>query len=106
MVWQMVSEGNKLSELVKDLRQKYFVSGEVNFTVKDRRATLDAIVNQLGGKYRPEFNDGEIVDGRNWRANVRPSDTEPLLRINVEGKNQKIVDQKMKEITEIIHANN
>jgi phosphomannomutase len=96
-VLNIVSEANMpLSELVAPLR-RYCSSGEVNFTVDDKRAKM----NQLAAKY----NDGEIdsLDGvtvryKDWWFNCRPSNTEPLLRLNLEAKNEEIFEEKYAEV--------
>jgi phosphomannomutase len=76
-------EGKKLSELLEPYRSKYFISGEINTEVGDQQAKMD----ELEAKY----SDGEIshldgvsVDYPDWHFNVRPSNTEPLLRLNLE----------------------
>jgi phosphomannomutase len=76
-------EGETFSELLAPLRSKYFLSGEINSRVKD----VDAAVRRIEERYR----DGEIskidgisVDYPDWHFNVRPSNTEPLLRLNLE----------------------
>jgi phosphomannomutase len=76
-------EGRKLSELLEPLRASYFISGEINSEVEDQRAIMEAIVER--------YSDGEIgqldgisVDYDDWHFNVRPSNTEPLLRLNLE----------------------
>ena len=76
-------EGRKLSDLVGDFRSKYFISGEINSTVDDAEAKMAEI--------EEKFSDGEItkldgisIDYDDWHFNVRPSNTEPLLRLNLE----------------------
>jgi phosphomannomutase len=96
-VLNIISEANMpLSELVAPLR-RYCSSGEVNFIVDDKRAKM----NQLAAKY----NDGEIdsLDGvtvryKDWWFNCRPSNTEPLLRLNLEAKNEEIFEEKYTEV--------
>jgi len=104
MVMEMVSKkGKKLSELVEPLFNKYFISGEINTTVSNAKMIL--------GKIKEKYNDAQIseIDGvsieyRDWRANIRPSNTEPLFRLNIEGKSQKIVDLKRKELVDFIQS--
>ncbi|MFA6082280.1 MAG: phosphomannomutase/phosphoglucomutase [Patescibacteria group bacterium] len=104
IIWQMVSEGKKLSELAKPFREKYFISGEINFTVKDQKAVLQKVESQYG-QYKLDHFDGLSVDNdREWRFNVRGSNNEPLLRINVEAKSQELVDQKVKELETLINS--
>jgi phosphomannomutase len=76
-------EGKTLSELLDRYRSKYFISGEINSEVDDAEARMKAI--------ETEFSDGEIthldgvsVDYEDWHFNVRASNTEPLLRLNLE----------------------
>jgi phosphomannomutase len=76
-------DSRKLSELLKPLRSRYFISGEINSEVEDQDAKMDELVER--------YSDGEIsrldgisVDYDDWHFNVRPSNTEPLLRLNLE----------------------
>jgi phosphomannomutase len=76
-------EGRKLSELLEPLRSRYFISGEINSEVEDQKGKLEELVER--------YSDGEIsrldgisVDHDDWHFNVRPSNTEPLLRLNLE----------------------
>jgi phosphomannomutase len=76
-------EGRTIGELMAEFRAKYFISGEINSEVDDQAARIDLI--------RERYSDGEIteldgvsVDYEDWHFNVRPSNTEPLLRLNLE----------------------
>jgi phosphomannomutase len=76
-------EGKKLSELLEPLRARYFISGEINSEVEDQ----DAKVKELEERYwdgKVTKLDGLSVDYEDWHFNVRPSNTEPLLRLNLE----------------------
>ena len=76
-------EGKKFSELLAPLRSKYFISGEINSRVAD----VDAALRRIEERYRDaEITrlDGISVDYPDWHFNVRPSNTEPLLRLNLE----------------------
>ncbi len=84
LVLELISKsGRKLSDLVGDLRSKYFISGEINSEVADPEAKMKAIAEQ-----HPDAEigwlDGVSVDYDDWHFNVRPSNTEPLLRLNLE----------------------
>ena len=75
--------GKRMSELLAPYRERYFISGEINSEVADQQARMDDIAAR--------FSDGEIgrldglsVDYDDWHFNVRPSNTEPLLRLNLE----------------------
>ena len=76
-------EGKSLSELVGAFRERYFISGEINSEVADQEAKM----NEIAATH-PEgeisWLDGVSVDYPDWHFNVRPSNTEPLLRLNLE----------------------
>ena len=76
-------EGRRLSDLVGSYRSKYFISGEINSTVDDGAAKMKAIEEQFSDA-RIGHLDGVSVDYDDWHFNVRPSNTEPLLRLNLE----------------------
>ena len=75
--------GAKLSELLEPLRSKYFISGEINSEVADPQAKMDEIERRYGDG-RVSKLDGISIDYDDWHFNVRPSNTEPLLRLNLE----------------------
>ena len=75
--------GAKLSELLAPLREHYFISGEINSEVADQQAKMDEIERRYGDG-RISNLDGISVDYDDWHFNVRPSNTEPLLRLNLE----------------------
>jgi phosphomannomutase len=75
--------GAKLSELVADLRSKYFISGEINSEVADQQAKLAELEARYGDAEISHL-DGVSVDYDDWHFNVRPSNTEPLLRLCLE----------------------
>jgi phosphomannomutase len=76
-------EGARLSELVGAYRSRYFISGEINSTVADAEAKLREIEERFADA-RIDHLDGVSVDYDDWHFNVRPSNTEPLLRLNLE----------------------
>jgi len=77
-------EGRRLSELVGAYRSKYFISGEINSTVEDGEAKLRELEERYGDGARVTKLDGVSFDYDDWHFNVRPSNTEPLLRLNLE----------------------
>jgi len=94
----LTEKKKKLSELVEPLR-KYFATGEINFEVKDKKKKMDELVE----KYRKGAKDFSQIDGirlefEDWWFNVRPSNTEPLLRLNLEAKTKDLMEKKKKEI--------
>jgi phosphomannomutase len=76
-------EGRKLSELLEPLRSRYFISGEINSEVEDQEAKMQEIVERYSNGELSRL-DGISVDYDDWHFNVRPSNTEPLLRLNLE----------------------
>lgn len=100
-VIQIVSEkGKKLSELIKPLK-KYYASGEINSEVEDKGGKM----KELGEKYKNgdvSWLDGVKVDFNDWWFNVRPSNTEPLLRLNLEAKSKGLMEEKRDEVLKII----
>ena len=103
LVMQLISEENKkLSELVGEMISNYPCSGEINSTVENGKAKLD----ELKEKYSDgdqDFLDGLSVEYDSWRFNVRMSNTEPLLRLNIESKGDiKLMEEKTKELLAVI----
>jgi phosphomannomutase len=76
-------EDAKLSELLDRYRTKYFISGEINSEVDDQQAKMDEIAAKYSDGEQTTL-DGISVDYEDWHFNVRPSNTEPLLRLNLE----------------------
>jgi phosphomannomutase len=97
-VLSLVSSQTKpFSELIKPLR-RYVQSGEVSFQVDDK----DAKIRDLADKYRKgtiDYLDGITIDFGDWWFNVRKSNTEPLLRMNMECKDAAMLEQKLQELT-------
>ena len=75
--------GATLSELLEPYRSRYFISGEINSQVADQRARMDELESAYADGEVSHL-DGVSVDYPDWHFNVRPSNTEPLLRLNLE----------------------
>jgi phosphomannomutase len=76
-------EGKKMSELLQPLRSKYFISGEINSEVSDGQAKMRELQERYSDG-RISHLDGVSIDYDDWHFNVRPSNTEPLLRLTLE----------------------
>ena len=101
-VLEMVSRrGKKMAELLSALEQKYFITGEINFTVKDQQAALAAIKATYTSDNVYEM-DGYSVEYSDWHMNVRSSNTEPLLRLNLEALSQEMMESKRDEVIALI----
>jgi len=77
--------------------RRYHSSGEVNFRVDDKQAKMD----ELAKKYRDaqiDYLDGVTARYKGWWFNCRPSNTEPLLRLNVEAGSKELLEEKLAEI--------
>ncbi len=101
----LTREKKSISSLIAELRTS-IESGEVNFKLADTSA-LPGLLTQLKSTYHDgTLNelDGIAIDYPLWRLSVRTSNTEPLLRLNVEGKTKEIVDEKMQVLTHMIVA--
>ncbi|MDD5109940.1 MAG: phosphomannomutase/phosphoglucomutase [Patescibacteria group bacterium] len=97
--------GGKMSELFAPLYARYHISGEHNFTVHDKAAMLQ----RLEEHYRPvtkrvDHLDGLTIEAKDFWFNVRPSNTEPLLRLNMEADSQSLLAKVQHELTELIEA--
>ena len=76
-------EGKRMSELLEPLRSRYFISGEINSEVSDQDAKMEEIAERYSDGEQGRL-DGISIDYDDWHFNVRPSNTEPLLRLNLE----------------------
>src|SRR5215213_1116251 len=84
LVLELLSKkGRRMSELMADFRSRYFISGEINSEVSDQEAKMREIEERYGDGAVTHL-DGVSVDYEDWHFNVRPSNTEPLLRLNLE----------------------
>ena len=102
----MSVRGQTLRELLAPLRERYFISGEVNTALKDQRLVpekIDALAARYadGHVYRM---DGVSVEYPTWHFNVRPSNTEPLLRLNLEGSTQDEMAARRDEVLALIRS--
>ncbi len=93
-----------LTALLREYRSTYFISGEINSTVADQQAKMDEIKALHADATITEL-DGISVDYDDWHFNVRPSNTEPLLRLNLESLiSQQDMETKRDEMLALIRA--
>lgn len=97
------TEGKTMGELLAPFHERYFISGEINSTVSDPQSKMDEIERYFGDADITKL-DGISVDYADWHFNVRPSNTEPLLRLNLEADSQSAMEQRRDEILGIIRA--
>jgi phosphomannomutase len=100
----MSRKGQTLRELLEPLRAKYFISGEINTRVSDMRTVQDKI-DGLAARYtdgRVYTLDGISAEFPDWHFNVRPSNTEPMLRLNLEATTPELMEEKRDEVLQFI----
>lgn len=105
LILEMVSKYNTtLSKLAFPYTSKYFISGEINFETEKK----DEIIKKAQEKYKDgniEYIDGLSVEYGKWRFNLRKSNTEPLLRLNLESRSKELTKQKTEELVNFIKEN-
>lgn len=94
-------ERQPLSALVAPLRARYFTSGEINFEIPDASAAIARVANAFADG-TPDHTDGLSVAYPEWRFNLRSSNTEPLLRLNVEARSQAALDQGLARVEALL----
>jgi phosphomannomutase len=107
LTWQLMSRTKMaLSEMLAESMERFPVSGEINRLVDDPDAVLDRIEKQYSGKqYEKDYTDGLSVSCETYRFNVRKSNTEPLLRLNVESRgDHALMETKTEELLQLIEG--
>jgi phosphomannomutase len=102
----MSRKGQTLRELLAPLREKYFISGEINTRVSDMKK-LQEKIDGIQARYqdaRVYSMDGVSVEYPDWHFNVRASNTEPMLRLNLEATSERLMEQKRDEVLGFIRA--
>jgi phosphomannomutase len=105
LMLELISKkGQKLSEILAPLRSRYFITGELNTPVRDVALKLQELKERYGTEGRVSHLDGISVDFDDWHFNVRPSNTEPLLRLNLEATSEELMEQKRDEVLAVIRS--
>jgi len=96
-VLNIVSEADvPISQLIQPLR-RYYNSGEINFKGEDKQAKLDGLARKYSDA-QIDYLDGVSIQYKDWWFNCRPSNTEPLLRLNVEAKSREMLYENLAEL--------
>ncbi len=106
MLELMSRKGQTLRELLEPLREKYFISGEINTKMPDMRLVQEK-VDALSARYssgRQYSMDGVSVEYPDWHFNVRASNTEPLIRLNLEATTQEMMEKRRDEVLAFIRS--
>jgi phosphomannomutase len=105
LMLELVSKrGRKLSEILRPYRERYFITGELNTPVADVPLKLQELKERFGPEGEVSHLDGISVDAADWHMNVRPSNTEPLLRLNLEARSRELMERKRDQVLDLIRA--
>jgi phosphomannomutase len=104
MLERVSKAGRRLSELLAPYRARYFLTGELNTPVEDVDGKLRELEERFGAEGSVSHLDGLSVEAEGWRFNVRPSNTEPLLRLNLEARTRELMERKRDEVLAAIRA--
>jgi phosphomannomutase len=105
MVELLSRRQEKLSELLAPYRERFFLTGEINTPVDDVALKLQELKERYAAEgARVSHLDGISIDFDDWRFNVRPSNTEPLLRLNLEAFSRDRMEEKRDEVLALIRA--
>src|SRR3954451_14034260 len=104
LMCELVSRRGALRAVLEQFRSRYFITGEINTPVADVPAKLLELEQRFGAEGTVSHLDGLSVEAADWHFNVRPSNTEPLLRLNLEARSQELMEQKRDEVLGLIRA--
>lgn len=110
VTWLLVLElicraGKPFSTLMAERMARYPISGEINSTVKDAKAVIEKIEEKYGNDGEVTKVDGLSIEYPNWRFNLRMSNTEPVIRLNVEARQDEVLlKEKTEELLAMINA--
>jgi len=106
VVQEISATGRNLSDLVSAMQENYPASGEINRRLQDPRAALELVEKKFGPQARDiDFTDGLSLDMGQWRFNLRMSNTEPVIRLNVESRGDRALMEEMtRAILEILDS--
>jgi phosphomannomutase len=104
LMLELISKrGRRLSEILAPLRSRYFITGELNTPVPDVALKLQELKERYADGHVSHL-DGISVDFDDWHFNVRPSNTEPLLRLNLEATSEELMERKRDEVLAVIRS--
>jgi phosphomannomutase len=105
LLLELVSRrGEKLSEILRPFRDRYFLTGEINTPVADVALTLQRLKEHFADQGETSHLDGVSITAGDWHLNVRPSNTEPLLRLNLEALEPALMERKRDEALAVIQG--
>jgi phosphomannomutase len=105
LMLELVSKrGQRLSEILRPFRERYFLTGEINLPVGDVERELQRLEERFGPEGEVSHLDGISIEAADWHLNVRPSNTEPLLRLNLEARSRELMERKRDEVLTFLGA--
>jgi phosphomannomutase len=105
LMLELVSkQGRRLSDILAAYRGRYFLTGELNTPVDDVEGKLRELQERFGDEGEVSHLDGVSIDAGDWHMNVRPSNTEPLLRLNLEARTPELMERKRDEVLAAIRS--
>jgi phosphomannomutase len=105
LMLELISKrGRALSEVLEPYRSRYFITGEINTPVTDVPLKLQELKERFGVDGTVSHLDGISIVADDWHFNVRPSNTEPLLRLNLEARSNELMEQKRDEVLAVIRS--
>jgi phosphomannomutase len=105
LMLELVSRrGRPLGEILEPFRSAYFLTGEINTPVADVALKLQELKERYSSEGRVSHLDGLSIEADHWHMNVRPSNTEPLLRLNLEALSEELMAAKRDEVLALIRS--
>jgi phosphomannomutase len=105
LLLELVSKrGRPLSDILRPFRERYFITGELNTPVDDVALKLQELKEHFAGEGEISHLDGISITASDWHMNVRPSNTEPLLRLNLEALDPELMERKRDEALAVIRG--
>lgn len=99
---QLSRSGKTFSETMRPYMEGHYMTGELNYRVSDIKKVIADVKARFGKEGKEDYTDGFSLDTADWRFNIRPSNTEPLLRLNVEAHKPGLIEKVRAEIEPII----
>ena len=94
--------GQAFSQLMRPYMEGHYMSGELNYRVSDIQKVIAQVKQRFAGRGKEDFTDGYSLEADDWRFNIRSSNTEPLLRLNLEAHKPGLIEKLQAEIESII----
>jgi phosphomannomutase len=104
MLELLSKRGKPLSEILRSYRERYFITGELNTPVPDVALKLQELKEHFAEQGEVSHLDGISITAADWHLNVRPSNTEPLLRLNLEALDRELMQAKRDEALAVIRG--